>query len=78
MMVGLPNTLGSAILHSTLRCTGVLLGQIYVRQHPHDARLSVEKLRDMVSCEGEAFSNRVLHYAASLHGTRQYWFKQPS
>ena len=27
---------------------------------------------------GKAFSNRVLHYAASLWGTRQYWFKQQS
>ena len=40
-------------------------GRVYVRQHPHDARLSVEELRDMVGHEGEAFSNHVLHYAAS-------------
>ena len=32
----------------------------------------------MVGHEGEAFSNRVLHYAASLRGTRQYWFQQRS
>ena len=32
----------------------------------------------MVGREGEAFSNRVLHYASSLRGTRQYWFKQRS
>ncbi len=32
----------------------------------------------MVGREGEAFSNRVLHYAASLRGTKQYWFKQRS
>ena len=32
----------------------------------------------MVGHEGEAFPNLVLHYAASLHGTRQYWFKQRS
>ena len=44
-------------------------GQIYVRQHPHVARLSVEELGDMVGCEWDAFSNRVLHYAASLRGT---------
>ena len=41
-------------------------GQIYTRQHLHDARLSVEELHDMVGREGEAFSNRVLHYATSL------------
>ena len=49
---------------------------IYVRQHPHDAHLSVKELLGMVGREGEAFSNCVLHYAASLQGTRQYWFKQ--
>lgn len=32
----------------------------------------------MVGREGEAFSNSVLHYASSLRGTRQYWFKQRS
>ena len=32
----------------------------------------------MVGREGEAFSNRVLHYAASLRGTKQYWFRQCS
>ena len=32
----------------------------------------------MVGSEGEAFSNRVLHYATSLRGTRQYWFRQRS
>ena len=32
----------------------------------------------MVGREGDVFSNRVLHYASSLRGTRQYWFKQRS
>ena len=35
-------------------------------------------MRDMVGREGELFSNRVLHYAGSLRGTGQYWFKQRS
>ena len=43
-----------------------------------DAQLTVNELREMVGREGEAFSNRVLHYAASLCGTRQYWFRQRS
>ena len=30
----------------------------------------------MVGREREAFSNRVLHYASSLRGTRQHWLKQ--
>ena len=49
---------------------------IYVRQHHHEGQLSVEELRAMVGHEGEAFPNHVLHYTISLHGTRQYWFKQ--
>ena len=32
----------------------------------------------MVGREGEVFSNRMLHYATSLHGTWQYRFKQRS
>ncbi len=47
-------------------------------QHPGDAHLSVHELRDNVGWEGEAFSNRVLHYAASLRGTKQYWYRQHS
>ena len=58
-------------LNTEMRWWALQAGRIYVRQHPHDAQLSVEELRDMVSHEGEVFSNRVLHYAASLRGTRQ-------
>ena len=65
-------------LNTEMRWRALQAGRIYVRQHPLDARLSVEELRDMVGREGESFSNRVLHYAASLRGTRQYWFKQRS
>ena len=38
----------------------------------------MEELHDMVACEGEAFSNHVLHYTASLRGTQQYWFNKRS
>ena len=65
-------------LNTELRWWALQAGCIYIRQHPHDAQLSVEELRDMVGREGEVFSNRVLHYATSLRGTRQYWFKQHS
>ena len=41
-------------------------------------QLTVEELRDMVGREGEVFSNRVLHYASGLRGTRQFWFRQRS
>ena len=50
----------------------VRTGRVYVRQHPGDAQLSLDELRDMVGRQGEAFSNRVLHYASSLRRTKQY------
>ncbi len=65
-------------LNTEMRWRALQTGRIYVRQHPHDAHLSVDELRDMVGREGEAFSNCVLHYAASLRGTRQYWYRQRS
>ena len=46
------------------------------QQRTEHAQLTVDELQDMVGIEGESFSNRVLHYASSLRGTRQYWFKQ--
>ena len=65
-------------LNTEMRWRALQTGRIYVRQHHQDAQLSVEELRDMVGRDGEAFSNRVLHYATSLRGTRQYWFRQRS
>lgn len=65
-------------LNSEMRWRALQTGRVYVHQHPNDARLSVDELRDMVGREGQAFSNRVLHYAGSLRGTRHYWFKQRS
>ena len=64
--------------NTEMRWRALQTGRIYVRQHPGDAQLSLDELRDMVGREGEAFSNRVLHYASTLRGTRQYWFKQRS
>ena len=49
-----------------------------MKQHPGDAQLSLDELRDMVERQGEAFSDRVLHYASSLRGTKQYWYRQRS
>lgn len=59
-----------------MRWRALQMGRIYVRQHPIDAQLSLDDLRDMVGRDGEAFSNRVLHYGVSLRGTKQYWFRQ--
>ncbi len=65
-------------LNTEMRWRALQSGRIYVRQHPHDAHLSVEELRDMVGREGEAFSSRVQHFASSLRGTRSYWYRQRS
>ncbi len=35
-------------------------GHVYVKQHPGDAQLPLDELRDMVEMEGEVFSNRML------------------
>ena len=47
-------------LNTEMRWCALQTGRIYVYQHPHDARLSVDEVRDMVGREGEAFSNCVL------------------
>ena len=65
-------------LNTEMRWRALQAGRIYIKQHPQDALLSVEELRDMVGNGSEAFSNRVLHFATSLRGTRPYWFKQRS
>ena len=40
-----------------MRWRALQAGRIYICQHPLDAQLSVEEIRDMVGREGEAFSN---------------------
>ena len=65
-------------LNTEMRWRALQTGRVYVKQHPGDAQLSLDELRDMVGREGETFSNRVLHYASSLRGTKQYWYRQRS
>ena len=62
-------------LNTEMRWRALPTGRVYVKQHPGDAQLSLD---DMVRRQGEAFSNWVLHYASSLRGTKQYWFRQRS
>lgn len=61
-----------------MRWRALQTSRVHVKQHPGDAQLSLDELRDMVGREGETFSSRVMHYAASLHGTKQYWFREHS
>ena len=42
-------------LNTEMRCCVLQADCMYVRQHPHDARLSREELCDMVECEGDTF-----------------------
>ena len=65
-------------LNSEMRWRALQTRRVYIKQHPSDARLSLDKLRSMIDCGGEQFSKRVMHYASSLRGTKQYWFKQRS
>ena len=65
-------------LNSEMRWRALQTGRVYIKQHPSDARLSLDELRRMIDCGGEQFSKRVMHYASSLRGTKQYWFKQRS
>ena len=65
-------------LNTEMRHRALQTGRVYVRQHPGDGQLSLDELRDMVGRQGEAFSSRVLHYASSLRGTKQYWQRQRS
>ena len=51
-------------------------GRIYDKQNVHDAPLSVEELKEMVGAEECSLTNRVMHFATSLRGTRQYWMRQ--
>jgi len=63
-------------LNTEMRWRALQTGRIYIRKHPKDGKLTLDELKDMVGCEGERFANRVLHFANSLRGTSQYWFKQ--
>ena len=43
-------------LNTEMRWRALQTGRIYVHQHPSDAQLTVDELRDMVNREGEVFS----------------------
>ena len=63
-------------LNTEMRWRSLQMGRVYINQHPEDAHLTLDDLRDMVGREGEFFTNRVMHFASSLRGTSQFWFKQ--
>ena len=46
-------------LNTEMRWRALQTGRVYVKQHPGDAQLSLDELRDMVGTERETFSNHV-------------------
>ena len=65
-------------LNTQMRWRALQTGRIFINQHPKDARLTLEELQEIVDSDGYMFSSRVLHFASSLRGTSQYWFKRRS
>ena len=46
-------------INTEMRWRALQTGRVYVKQHPGDAQLSLDELRDMVGREGQTFSNHV-------------------
>ena len=65
-------------LNTEMRWRALQTGRVYINQHPDDARLTLDDLRDVVGHEGEFFTHRVMNFASSLRGTSQFWFNQRS
>ena len=65
-------------LNTEMRWRALQVGRIYIKQHPYDAQLSVQDLKEMVGQQGERFSKRVIHFGNTLRGTSAYWFRQRS
>ena len=57
--------------NTEMRWHALQTDRICVRQHLGDAQMLLDEPRDMVGRKGENLSDRVLHFAASLRGTRQ-------
>ena len=50
---------------------------IYLRQHPADANMTMEELKDMVnSMSANQMVNRLQRYVSKVQGTNQYWYQR--
>ena len=47
-------------LNTEMRWRALQTGRVYVKQHPGDAQLSLDELRDMVGREGQTFSSPIV------------------
>ncbi len=51
--------------------------KVYLHQHPADANLTIEALRDMVgTLNAQQLMNRLQRYAAKIQGSNQYWYQR--
>ena len=53
-------------LNTEMRCRALQTGRVYVKQHPGDAQLSLDEIRDMVERQGEAFSTALCLHSTSV------------
>ena len=50
---------------------------VYLKQNPADATLTVQQLRDMVGkMNSEQLMSRLQRYVSKLQGTKQYWYQR--
>lgn len=50
---------------------------VYLHQHPADAQLTIDDLRDMVGrLSAEQLMHRLQRYAAKVQGSSQYWYQR--
>ena len=50
---------------------------IYLRQHPADANMTMEELKEMVnSMSANQMVNRLQRYVSKVQGTNQYWYQR--
>jgi hypothetical protein len=48
---------------------------VYLRQHPADANMTMEELKQMVnSMSANQMMNRLQRYVSKVQGTNQYWY----
>ena len=50
---------------------------VYLRQHPADANMTMEELKQMVnSMSANQMMNRLQRYVSKVQGTNQYWYQR--
>ncbi len=50
---------------------------VYLRQHPADANMTMEELKQMVnSMSANQMVNRLQRYVSKVQGTNQYWYQR--